>query len=1261
MTPLQELADALGVELTRPTADGSVRSRARRDAARAVPRARRATSRRPEDATPRRRRVCAPRASTAGIEPVRSRGTTRCAELTLYRAADRVDDAVRRSRSSSKPATSIDMESTRTVVPVEVRDAGERRRRRHGRAAACAAARRAPRARRGRRRGTPTAHAARRAAPADAVATRAPLGSVRAALRAPRRTQPGDRRPRHVAPASPTGRRRTARRSSARCRCSRRSSVTATNRAIRARTRPVSRRFWNEVVSRLPLRSLAAPHRRAGCRARSSTCPRAPHGCAPRSSRIARAAETDPDLRRWLAGRPDVTRVRASSAARSKVADDAAVRYHEFVQWQCDRQLAATSRQHLDARGQALYLDFPIGTAPRRLRRRARSATCSCATRPSARRRTRSSRPGRTGGSLRSIRTRRAAAGTRTSARASTRTCGSPACCASTTSWACTACGSFPTVRAATDGAYVRYAAEEQWAAVCLVAARHGAADRRRGPRHRARRDAATRSTNTARSGCGSCSSRRREHGAVPAPRAAAARVHRHPRPRRRSRRGGTRSIAGRRARAARRRCSAAGDAGPRATATPHAAGGARRDRTRGWARSDAPLVLAALEDLWLETEPQNRPGTPAIENFRRRVPRSAIDEFDTHRPSLARTARPDSAPAAGAPPDDRAHLRRPPPVQRRPALPAVRTPRRAPRTATACASRCGHRTRDASRCSARATAGHAAPTRSNRSAAPASGPGASRAGRPGDGLQVRDRRAATGTRSRRPIRSRSRPSSRRAPDRSSPTSRYAWHDAQWMQSRGARQRLDAPISIYELHLGSWQRRDDGSWLLVPRARTAPRSSTCSRPGSRTSSCSRSWSTRSTGRGATRPRATSRRRRATARRPTSWRSSTSCTTPGIGVILDWVPSHFPSDEHGLAFFDGTHLFEHADPRQGFHPDWKTLVFNYGRNEVRSFLTSSACFWLDRYHVDGLRVDAVASMLYLDYSREPGEWIPNEFGGRENLEAIRFLRELNEEVYRALPRRADLRRGVDGVADGVAADVHRRARLRLQVGHGLDARHAAAPRARAGAPPLPLQRADVPRRLRVDRELPAPALARRGRARQGLARRQDARRPLAAARQPADAARVPVGVARQEAAVHGRRDRRSGASGTTKAASTGRCSTTTPTRASSDWSRDLNRVLRTEPALHERDCDADGFGWAVADDADDGVLALLPVRRRAARRCCSSRTSRRSCATSTGCRCRAAASGASSSTPTPPSTAVRASATSAASTRCRFRCASGTGR
>ena len=120
---------------------------------------------------------------------------------------------------------------------------------------------------------------------------------------------------------------------------------------------------------------------------------------------------------------------------------------------------------------------------------------------------------------------------------------------------------------------------------------------------------------------------------------------------------------------------------------------------------------------------------------------------------------------------------------------------------------------------------------------------------------------------------------------------------------------------------------------------------------------------------------------------------------GIGVILDWVPSHFPTDQHGLGFFDGTHLFEHADNRKGFHPDWNSFIFNYGRNEVQAFLISNALFWLDVYHADGLRVDGVASMLYLDYSRKEGEWIPNQYGGNENLEALGFIKTFNEQVYK----------------------------------------------------------------------------------------------------------------------------------------------------------------------------------------------------------------------------------------------------------------------
>jgi 1,4-alpha-glucan branching enzyme len=229
----------------------------------------------------------------------------------------------------------------------------------------------------------------------------------------------------------------------------------------------------------------------------------------------------------------------------------------------------------------------------------------------------------------------------------------------------------------------------------------------------------------------------------------------------------------------------------------------------------------------------------------------------------------------------------------------------------------------------------------------------------------------------------------------------YAWMDKDWMESRGDRSAVGAPISIYELHLGSWRRKEDGS-VFGYRELAELLADYVSEMGFTHVELLPvmehpfygSWGYQTTGYFAPTSRYGT---------PQDFMYLIDCLhQKEIGVILDWVPSHFPNDEHGLGYFDGTHLFEHEDLRKGFHPDWSSLIFNYGRHEVRSFLLSSALFWLDRYHVDGLRVDAVASMLYLDYSRKAGEWIPNEFGGRENLEAIEFLRRLNEEVYEHHP-------------------------------------------------------------------------------------------------------------------------------------------------------------------------------------------------------------------------------------------------------------------
>jgi 1,4-alpha-glucan branching enzyme len=231
----------------------------------------------------------------------------------------------------------------------------------------------------------------------------------------------------------------------------------------------------------------------------------------------------------------------------------------------------------------------------------------------------------------------------------------------------------------------------------------------------------------------------------------------------------------------------------------------------------------------------------------------------------------------------------------------------------------------------------------------------------------------------------------------------YQWSDQDWMKTRQSKNALQAPISIYEVHLGSWMRVPEEHNRPLTYREIAPRLADHVRHMHFTHvqflpvmehPFYGSWGYQTTGYFAP-----------TARygTPQDFMYLVDYLhQQGIAVILDWVPSHFPSDEHGLAYFDGTHLFEHADTREGFHPDWKTLIFNYGRNEVRSFLMSSAMFWLDKYHADGLRVDAVASMLYRDYSRKEGEWLPNKYGGRENLEAIDFLRQMNQEVYKEYP-------------------------------------------------------------------------------------------------------------------------------------------------------------------------------------------------------------------------------------------------------------------
>ncbi len=231
--------------------------------------------------------------------------------------------------------------------------------------------------------------------------------------------------------------------------------------------------------------------------------------------------------------------------------------------------------------------------------------------------------------------------------------------------------------------------------------------------------------------------------------------------------------------------------------------------------------------------------------------------------------------------------------------------------------------------------------------------------------------------------------------------SSYQWSDGEWLEKRAQKETLQSALTIYELHLGSWKRKpEEGNRFLTYRELASELPAYLTHLGFthveflpiQEHPFDGSWGYQTTGYFA----------------PTS-RFGTpedlmhlidTLHQHGIGVILDWSPAHFPSDQHGLSFFDGTHLYEHADPRKGFHPDWGSLIFNYGRREVQNFLISAACFWFDKYHIDAIRVDAVASMLYLDYSRT--DWVPNEHGGRENIEAIDFMRRLNETIYNRFP-------------------------------------------------------------------------------------------------------------------------------------------------------------------------------------------------------------------------------------------------------------------
>ena len=454
--------------------------------------------------------------------------------------------------------------------------------------------------------------------------------------------------------------------------------------------------------------------------------------------------------------------------------------------------------------------------------------------------------------------------------------------------------------------------------------------------------------------------------------------------------------------------------------------------------------------------------------------------------------------------------------------------------------------------------------------------------------LQVRGPRRGRRVARRRPTRWPSAPRSRRPPRRSSSRPAYEWGDDDWLRERAPRRDPHAaPMSIYEVHLGSWRQGlsyreladqlvEHVTYLGFTHVELLP---VAEHP------FGGSWGYQVSVLLRARPRAS-------APRTTSATSSTRCTRPasassstGSRPTSPRTPGRSPASTAPRSTSTPTRAA--ASSRTGAR-----FVFDFGRTEVRNFLVANALYWLEEFHIDGLRVDAVASMLYLDYSREEGEWVPNEFGGRENLEAVAFLQEMNATAYRRVPGIDHDRRGVDRLAGCHPAHAPRRARLRLQVEHGLDARLAGLRGQRADLPAVPPPPDDVLDGVRLLRELRAADQPRRGRARQGLAAAQDARRPLAAAGQPARLPRASCGRTPASSCSSWAPSSARSRSGPRRGRWTGGCSTTPTTAASQTLVRDLNRVYRETPALWSRDTDPAGFGWIDANDASSNVFSFL---------------------------------------------------------------------